>query len=109
MSTTIDNAGFTYVWSYEVRGGCEVDFESLYGPGGGWAKLFRQSPDYLGTNLLRDRKNKNRYVTIDGWDSEEAHRRFVSEHRLEFEALDRQGEALTQSETLIGHFDPAGS
>ena len=30
-----DASGFTYVWSYEVRGGREADFERLYGANGG--------------------------------------------------------------------------
>ena len=109
MSKTSGSAGFTYVWSYEVRDGRAADFEELYGSDGGWAMLFRKSPDYLGTNLLRDRQNKNRYATIDRWNSADAHRKFVSEHRGEFEELDRQGEALTKKETLIGDFDPAGN
>jgi heme-degrading monooxygenase HmoA len=109
MSATNDLPGFTYVWSYEVRETCESDFERLYGPDGGWARFFRKSPNYLGTDLLRDRKKKNRYVTVDRWDSEQAHRRFVSEHREEFDELDRQGEVLTENESLIGNFDPAGT
>ncbi len=108
MSTTSDVAGFTYVWSYEVRDTREADFERLYGPDGGWAQLFRKSSNYLGTDLLRDRKNKNRYLTVDRWDSEPAHRTFVSEHREEFDELDRQGEVLTQDESFVGDFDPAG-
>ncbi len=104
-----DASGFTYVWSYEVRDGHESDFERLYGPNGGWSQFFRKSPNYLGTDLLRDRKNKNRYITVDRWDSEEAHRRFISVHREEFDELDRQGEALTENENLIGNFDPAGT
>jgi len=108
MSTANDVPGFAYVWSYEVRYGSEVDFEKLYGPAGGWAQLFRKSPNYLGTDLLRDRKKKYRYLTVDRWDSEQAHRTFVSEHREEFDELDRQGEALTKNESLIGNFDRAG-
>jgi heme-degrading monooxygenase HmoA len=109
MSKTSNASWFTYVWSYEVRDDREADFERLYGPNGGWAQFFRKSPNYLGTDLLRDRKIKNRYITVDRWDSEEAHRRFVSEHREEFDELDRQGEALTKNESLIGNFDPAGT
>ena len=108
MNKSRDFAGFAYLWSYDVHEGREADFEKLYGSAGGWAMFFRKSARYRGTILLRDRKNPSRYVTIDRWDSEEAHRSFVSEHREEFEGLDRQGEELTKNETSIGNFGPAG-
>ena len=98
-------AGFVYIWMYHVREGCELDFETLYGPDGGWAQLFRKSAQYLGTDLLRDRSKKRRYVTVDRWISETSHREFVSEHGEEFAELDRKGERLTTKETRIGDFD----
>jgi len=99
------NAGFVYIWLYDVREGSELDFETLYGPDGGWAQLFRKSAQYLGTDLLRDRSKKSRYVTVDRWSSEASHREFVSAHREEFAELDRKGERLTTKETGIGDFD----
>ena len=99
------NAGFVYIWMYDVREGCELDFETLYGPDGGWAQLFRKSPQYLGTDLLHDRLKKGRYVTVDRWVSEASHREFVSEHREEFAELDLKGEQFTTNETGIGDFD----
>ena len=101
-------AGFAYIWTYEVQEGREADFERLYGPNGSWAQFFRKSPQYLGTDLLRDRDKKGRYVTVDRWVSQEAHRAFVSEHREEFAELDGQGEKLTKNEALIGNFTPRG-
>jgi len=103
------NAGFVYIWVYDVREGCEPDFETLYGPDGGWAQLFRKSAQYLGTELLRDRSQKRRYVTVDRWSSETSHREFVSEYREEFAELDRKGERLTTKETRLGDFDVVGS
>ena len=101
--------GYVYIWVYDVREGCELDFETLYGPDGGWAQLFRKSGEYLGTELLRDRSKERRYVTVDRWTSKTSHREFVSKHGEEFAALDRKGERLTTKETRIGDFDVVGS
>jgi heme-degrading monooxygenase HmoA len=102
-------AGFVYIWMYDVREGCELDFETLYGPDGGWAQLFRKSERYLGTDLLRDRSKKRSYVTVDRWISETSHREFVSEHGEGFAKLDGEGERLTSKETRLGDFDVVGS
>jgi len=37
---------FVALWEYEVKPGSEERFENAYGPGGGWAKLFRSDPNY---------------------------------------------------------------
>jgi heme-degrading monooxygenase HmoA len=97
--------GFLYLWVYEVREGCEVDFEKLYGPHGDWARFFQQSKDYRGTDLLRDGEQERRYLTIDRWASRESHRAFVAAHRDEFAELDGRGERLTKSEVSIGSFE----
>ena len=101
-------ANFVYLWTYDVREGCEADFEALYGPDGGWAQLFRRSTQYLGTDLLRDRSRKRRYVSVDRWASGASHRDFASEHPEEIADLDRRGERLTTSEARIGEFDVMG-
>ncbi len=98
-------AAFVYIWMYDVREGCEQDFETLYGPDGGWAQLFRKSGEYLGTDLLCDQGVNGRYVTVDRWTTSESHREFVSAHREEFAALDCKGEELTRKESRIGDFD----
>src|ERR1035438_7718140 len=45
---------FVVVWQFEIAEEKIVDFEGAYGPDGAWAQLFRSSPEYLGTELLRD-------------------------------------------------------
>ena len=45
---------FVVVWQFEIAEEKVADFEAAYGPEGAWAQLFRSSPDYLGTELLRD-------------------------------------------------------
>ena len=95
-------AGFAYIWRYRVDQQERREFEALYGPGGGWERLFSRSKEYLGTELLKSPDGS--YVTVDRWTSRHSHRAFVKENRQEFDALDRRGEALTRQEELIGEF-----
>lgn len=98
---------FVYLWEYVVTPAHEAEFESAYGPDGVWTGLLSRGAGYLGTTLLRDRANPNRFVTIDRWESAVAHSEFVERFRAEFEALDSRCEELTESETLIGRFESA--
>lgn len=100
-------ATFVYLWEYEVAPLHQNEFEREYGPDGAWVKLFSKAPGYLGTSLFRDRTRSDRYVTIDRWESEEAHASFLERFRSEFDELDARCEILTRSELLIGHFDLA--
>ncbi len=91
------------VWEFTPREGMEREFESVYGPNGAWAKLFARSARFLGTELLRGADGA--YFTIDRWESSEGFAAFQRQWRLDYEALDRQSDALTEEETLIGRFE----
>ncbi len=95
---------FVVVWRFEIAEDKVAGFESAYGPEGAWAKLFRTSSDYLGTELLRDAYVPHSYLTIDRWTSEEAFRAFRKAHDSEYEVLDRACDALTSSETRVGAY-----
>lgn len=92
------------VWEFRVRRGLERQFEEAYGPDGVWAGFFNRGRGYLGTELLRDIGTSGRYVTVDRWDSREAFEAFREERAAEYETIDRQCEALTESETPVGSF-----
>jgi heme-degrading monooxygenase HmoA len=92
-------------WSYRVKPGCEPAFEALYATDGAWARLFAQSPAYLGTRLLRDVDDPARYLTLDRWQSRAEYEAFLSQRRDDYAALDRAGDALTDGETRLGAFD----
>lgn len=94
------------LWSFRPRPGLEAEFEVAYGPDGRWADLFRRSADYLGTELMRPADAAGMYLTIDRWASAEARDRFLDAHRGRYEELDRECEALTESEVRIGSFEP---
>ena len=95
---------FVVVWQFEIAEEKIVDFEGAYGPDGAWAQLFRSSPEYLGTELLRDAYASGVYLTIDRWASDEAFRSFRKNHDSEYEKLDRACDALTSRETRIGAY-----
>jgi heme-degrading monooxygenase HmoA len=95
---------FVVVWQFEIAEEKVAAFEAAYGPEGAWARLFRTSPDYRGTELLRDAYIPDSYLTIDRWTSEEAFRAFRRDHDAGYEALDRTCDSLTSRETRIGAY-----
>jgi len=95
---------FVVVWQFEIAEDKIAAFEAAYGFEGAWAKLFSLSPDYRGTELLRDAYIPGSFLTIDRWTSEEAFRTFRREHDVAYEALDRSCDDLTSKETRIGAY-----
>ena len=98
------SAGYATLWEFLVRPGSLAEFERHYAPDGSWAALFRQAPGYLGTQLLHDRSNHLRYITIDRWTDIEACRAFRTRFAEAYAALDRQCEGLTTHEAPLGEF-----
>ena len=95
---------FLIVWQFAVVEDKVEAFETAYAPGGTWSTLFSCSPEYLGTELLRDAYVPGRYLTIDRWTSEDAFRSFRAAHDADYEVVDRACDALTAAETRIGAF-----
>jgi len=95
---------FVVVWQFEIAEENVAAFEAAYGAQGAWSQLFRTSPEYNGTELLRDAYIPGNYLTIDRWTSEEAFRAFRKEHDSEYEKLDRRCDALTAKETRVGAY-----
>lgn len=99
---------FAYVWEFTVAAERRAEFERAYGDDGEWVALFRRSPDYLGTALLRDRADPARYLTVDRWRSAAARAAFQQGHAEAIAALDGRCEALTLAERHLGDFDAVG-
>jgi heme-degrading monooxygenase HmoA len=95
---------FVILWQFDIAEEHIPGFETAYGSQGSWASLFARSPEYLGTELLKDAYVPGRYVTIDRWRSEDAFRAFRAQHDPDYEALDRGCDPLTGVETRIGAF-----
>lgn len=98
---------FVYVWEFLVPAERRQEFERAYGAAGEWVELFRRSPDYLGTELLRDRERADRYFTVDRWRSAVARAQFQQRHAEAIAGLDARCEALTLAERHLGDFDAA--
>ena len=96
---------YCYIWEYAVEPEFQAHFERLYGPDGAWVALFKTDPNYIRTELLRDRSKAFRYVTIDYWTSKEACLAFRKKHRSRFDAIDSEGDRLTLNEAKLGDFD----
>ena len=77
------------VFRYDVRD--PEAFKDAYGPNGDWAQFFRHGTGYIGTELLRDVDEPDRYIVIDRWESIDAYNLFVAEHQTEY--LERSDDA----------------
>jgi len=98
---------YTYLWEFIVKPEHVAEFQRHYGPDGSWVALFRQAPGYIGTLLLRDRTNPQRFITIDRWQSADAHNSFRSAFSREYAELDARCSHLTAQESALGVFDEA--
>ncbi len=98
-------AGHAYLWEFIVDPARTAEFLGHYRAGGTWAELFRRSPGYLGTLLLRDPGEPNRFVTVDRWQTAEAYAEFRTAFAREYAELDARCEHLTLRETSLGHYD----
>ena len=96
---------YVLLWEYQVKAEKLSEFEEFYSPWGTWANLFKKSNGYLGTELLRDEKQSQRYLTIDRWDSKESYEAFQSQWKKEYKALDARCEGLTKWESLLGKWN----
>jgi heme-degrading monooxygenase HmoA len=96
--------GYVVVWEFRPRIGAEARFEEAYGPQGPWARLFASGEGFVATELNRDLKDSGRYLTLDFWKSREAYDGFHAKHAAEYAAIDRECEALTAEENLLGAF-----
>lgn len=99
---------YVLVWEYQVKPGCEAEFESIYGQEGDWARLFATGEGYLGTDLLRDPGRPGRYLTLDFWIHQPAYESFRAASLPAYQELDQRCESLTLRETPLGSFSSAG-
>ena len=91
------------VWRFEVRDAERARFERAYGPDGDWARLFARADGFRGTELFR--ADDGSYLTMDVWRSRADFDAFLDTHRPDYEALDRETEALTRCEHRIGEYE----
>jgi heme-degrading monooxygenase HmoA len=101
--------GFLVIWQFRVRPGMQSTFESIYGPQGEWARLFRTGDGYLRTEFIRSQSDPDAYLTLDFWKTEEAYDRFRLAHSAAYKEIDARCELLTDGEVELGRFVPVGN
>lgn len=100
-------ARYAYLWEFLIAPEHGGEFRRLYGPGGDWALLFRQSPGYLETLLLQDAADPLRFLTIDRWETADAYRSFRARFARAYAALDARCQHLRTRETFLGEYAEA--
>lgn len=96
---------YIIIWEYHVKAQQLTGFEEIYSPNGAWAKLFQKSTGYLGTELVCDETNPQRYLTVDRWASKAEYEAFLSAWEQAYAEMDARCEGLTEGESLLGRFD----
>jgi hypothetical protein len=59
-----DSWRYLVVWEFEVRPGCESEFEKVYGSTGDWVRLFRTANGFVRTELTRKGGSPRHYITL---------------------------------------------
>jgi hypothetical protein len=96
---------FVVLWEFQVKPGCQNEFEKVYGPGGDWDSLFRSDANHAGTYLFRDTVRPCVYLTTDYWHSRKSYEEFLQARRNDYHTLDAASEKLTFAERHIGSFE----
>jgi heme-degrading monooxygenase HmoA len=90
------------VFRYDAR---DVEgFMQAYGPDGEWARFFRQGTGYIGTELLQDVEEPDRFMVIDRWESADAYNAFLAEFREEYLTRSDDARFLYLQELHFGTF-----
>jgi len=92
------------VWQFDVKTGCEAEFEQLYGADGEWTLMNRHARSYLGSSFLRDQNDSSRYMVIEYWSEMlvyEQHRAYRPDALTSFEG---RRAALVESIEPLGVF-----
>ena len=93
---------YRIVWEFDAREEQLEQFQEVYGADGLWAKFFRNSADYQGTELFRSTGSLLRFVTIDSWRSRAAYEAFRKTYGAEYGQLDEWCERLLKHERTLG-------
>lgn len=100
---------YVILWQYQVKKGCEKEFERAYGPDGEWVHFFKGAKGYLRSEFLSDAAREGRYVTIDRWVSQMDYEKFLDDHRSWYQAIDRRCEVFTEIEASMGTYRSPGT
>ena len=89
------------VWQFDVRSGCNAQFEEFYGANGAWSSMNRHSRSFLGSSFLRDQTLPSRYVMVEYWSEMLIYERHLISQQQKISELEaRRDELLTRMEAL---------
>lgn len=91
-------SGFVVLWEFQVSDSMEGMFERFYSVHGDWVQLFRKSPEFIRTELIRDLNKPQRYVTMDFLKTQSDYETFRRGYHAAYEALDLKCRNFTTSE-----------
>ena len=92
------------VWQYDVKAGCESEFEQFFGADGEWTGLNRHTRSYLGTSFLRDQNRPRRYLLIEYWSEMVVYEQHRSYRAGAITTLDRRRDELVEAVEPMGIF-----
>jgi len=96
---------YRIVWEFDVKPEQLEEFERVYGPEGLWAKFFRNSPDYVSTELFRSVSSSLRFTTLDTWRSRSTYEAFRKNFATDYATLDAWCARLLEHERTLGVTD----
>ena len=96
---------YVRIWRFEAARGREQEFVTAYGPEGDWVQLFRRSPGYRSTELVRPVPTERVFLVTDRWASRQDWDNFLAAHREAYAALDLRFSALCASETELDEYE----
>jgi hypothetical protein len=93
------------VWEYRVKPERVGEFESFYRSDGPWGELFRGSPAFISTTLMKDLRDAGRFMVADRWTSEILYEEYKREREGAWSDMSERGRRLYERETEVGRFD----
>ena len=100
---------YRLVWEFDAQPERVGEFENIYGHHGRWAEFFKQSADYVGTELYKNTADPHRFVAVDVWRSRVAYEAFRKANAAEYSTLDEWCRQLLTHERMLGSTDDGKS
>jgi len=92
------------MWQFDVKQGCEAEFEQLHGGDGEWTIMNRQTRSYLGSSFLRDQNRTSRYVVIEYWSEMLVYEEYRAYRSDAISSLERRRTMLVEAVEPLGIF-----
>lgn len=92
------------VSEFIIQPEAQAEFELSFGPGGGWSRLFARQPGFKGMSVLRETANRQRYLVVEVWETEEDRSRALAASAAEYTALASRLDEWVEATNRLGVF-----